>query len=134
MNRITGVWIGRYGYRWGVVAKINADNTSGVAIVLACETDFVAKNESYKVLASEFADVALNYSDKEAFLAADFGAGTVAEKLTEQTGVIGEKFPTQQIKGSIPDLVDKLREKQNKFIWFKAATAIMTTDTRPKLA
>ena len=74
------------------IAKINADNTSGVAIVLACETDFVAKNESYKVLASEFADVALNYSDKEAFLAADFGGGTVAEKLTEQTGVIGEKI------------------------------------------
>ena len=74
------------------ITKINADNTSGVAIVLACETDFVAKNDSYKVLASEFADIALNYSDKAAFLEADFGVGTVAEKLTEQTGVIGEKI------------------------------------------
>jgi hypothetical protein len=46
------------------ITKINTDNTSGVAIVLACETDFVAKNDSYKALASEFADVALNYSDK----------------------------------------------------------------------
>jgi elongation factor Ts len=74
------------------ITKINTDNTSGVAIVLACETDFVAKNDSYKVLASEFADVALNYSDKATFLKADFGGGTVAEKLTEQTGVIGEKI------------------------------------------
>lgn len=74
------------------ITKINTDNTSGVAIVLACETDFVAKNDSYKVLASEFADIALNYSDKAAFLEADFGAVTVAEKLTEQTGVIGEKI------------------------------------------
>ncbi len=34
----------------------------------------------------------------------------------------------------MPNLVDKLREKQNKFVWFKAASSIMTTDTRPKLA
>ena len=48
--------------------------------------------------------------------------------------MICEKFPTQQIKGSLLNLVDKLREKQNKFVWFKAASSIMTTDTRPKLA
>ncbi len=56
------------------------------------------------------------------------------EILFASTGVIGEKFPTQQIKGNIPNLVDKLRDKQNKFVWFKAASSIMTTDTRPKLA
>ncbi len=56
------------------------------------------------------------------------------EILFASTGVIGEKFPAKQIKGSVPNLVDKLREKQNKFIWFKAASSIMTTDTRPKLA
>ena len=74
------------------ITKINADNTSGVAIVLACETDFVAKNDSYKSLASEFADIALNFADIDAFLAADFGGMSVAEKLIEQTGVIGEKI------------------------------------------
>ena len=56
------------------------------------------------------------------------------EILFASTGVIGEKFPTQQIKGNVPDLVEKLRDRQNKFIWFKAASSIMTTDTRPKLA
>ena len=56
------------------------------------------------------------------------------EILFASTGVIGEKYPTQQIKGGIQNLVDRLREKQNKFIWFKAASSIMTTDTRPKLA
>ena len=74
------------------ITKINTDNTSGVAIVLACETDFVAKNDSYRALASDFADIALNHSDKDAFLAADFGGMSVAEKLIEQTGVIGEKL------------------------------------------
>ena len=74
------------------VAKVNADNTAGVAIVLACETDFVGKNESFVNLAKEFADLAINYNSKEEFLAADFNGMTVADKLIEQTGVIGEKI------------------------------------------
>ncbi|WP_242082941.1 translation elongation factor Ts [Aestuariivivens sediminis] len=74
------------------IAKINADQTAGVAIVLGCETDFVGKNENFVALANQFAEIALNYDTKEAFLAADFGGMTVAEKLTEQTGVIGEKL------------------------------------------
>ena len=75
------------------IAKVSDDNTYGVAIVLACETDFVAKNDTYKQLAQQFVDIAINYTNKEDFLAADFGDGnTVAEKLIEQTGVIGEKI------------------------------------------
>jgi len=56
------------------------------------------------------------------------------EILFASTGVIGEKYPTQQIKENIPFLVDKLKDNHNKFIWFKAASSILTTDTRPKLA
>ena len=74
------------------ITKINSDNTAGIAIVLACETDFVAKNDSFKDLASQFADIALNHSDKDSFMLADFGGMTVAEKLIDQTGVIGEKL------------------------------------------
>ncbi len=74
------------------VAKVNSDNTSGVAIVLGCETDFVGKNENFLSLANQLAEIALNHDSKDAFLAADFGGMTVAEKLIEQTGVIGEKL------------------------------------------
>ena len=74
------------------ITKINSNNTVGIAIVLACETDFVAKNDSFKDLASQFADIALNHKDKDSFMSADFGGMTVAEKLIEQTGVIGEKL------------------------------------------
>ena len=74
------------------VAKINDNNTVGVAIVLACETDFVGKNDSFKALGSQFADIAINCNTKEEFLQADFGGMTVADKLIEQTGVIGEKL------------------------------------------
>jgi len=74
------------------IAKINDDNTIGTAIVLACETDFVGKNDSFKELANQFVSIAMNHTDKESFLQADFGGMTVAEKLIEQTGVIGEKI------------------------------------------
>ena len=74
------------------VTKINDAKTKGVAIVLACETDFVGKNEKFVALAEEFAAIAINHDTKEAFLEADFGGISVAEKLVEQTGVIGEKI------------------------------------------
>jgi glutamate N-acetyltransferase/amino-acid N-acetyltransferase len=56
------------------------------------------------------------------------------EILFASTGVIGEKYPAQQIKEHIQFLVDKLKDNHNKFIWFKVASSILTTDTRPKLA
>jgi len=74
------------------IAKVNNANTVGVSIVLGCETDFVGKNEAFVNLAHQFAEIALNQSSKEEFLAADFGGMTVADKLIEQTGVIGEKL------------------------------------------
>lgn len=74
------------------IAKVNADNTVGAAIVLGCETDFVGKNDNFVALANELAEIALNHDSKESFLAADFGGMSVTEKLIEQTGVIGEKL------------------------------------------
>ena len=50
------------------------------------------------------------------------------------TGIIGEKFPVEKITNRMNDLVSKLRDDQNKLIWIKTASAIMTTDTKPKLA
>jgi len=74
------------------IAKVNAEETVGVAIVLGCETDFVGKNENFIALANQLAEIALSHDTKEAFLDADFEGMTVAEKLIEQTGVIGEKL------------------------------------------
>jgi elongation factor Ts len=43
-------------------------------------------------MATDMANLALNFNTKEEFLAADFNGITVADKLIEQTGVIGEKL------------------------------------------
>ena len=74
------------------VAKVNSNNTMGVAIVLGCETDFVGKNENFLALANKLAEIALNSDSKNSFLQADFEGMSVSEKLVEQTGVIGEKL------------------------------------------
>ena len=58
----------------------------------------------------------------------------ITDLLFASTGVIGEEFPHIKIKNTITELVKKLRTEQNKYVWFKAASAIMTTDTKPKLA
>ena len=74
------------------IAIVNADKTAGVVITLNCETDFVGMNENFVKMATDMAILALNYKPTEVFLAADFNGITVAEKLIEQTGVIGEKL------------------------------------------
>ena len=58
----------------------------------------------------------------------------IKDVLFASTGVIGEKFPVEKIKTNISNLVSNLRVNQNKLIWLKVASAIMTTDTKPKLA
>jgi elongation factor Ts len=85
------------------IAAINADKTEGAVITLNCETDFVGKNEGFVKLATELANLALNFDNKEAFLASDFNGITVADKLIEQTGVIGEKIEIgsfERLKGA----------------------------------
>ena len=74
------------------IAVVNDTKTAGVVITLNCETDFVGMNENFVKMATEMANLALNYATKEEFLAADFHGITVADKLIEQTGVIGEKL------------------------------------------
>jgi len=58
----------------------------------------------------------------------------IKDLIFASTGVIGEEFPVDQIKDRLPDLVDRLRTEHNKMYWIKMASAIMTTDTKPKLA
>jgi elongation factor Ts len=80
------------------IAVVNDAKTEGVLIVLGCETDFVGKNDDFIALAKSLVELAINYNDQESFLNADFGGMTVAEKMIEQTGVIGEKVQINDFK------------------------------------
>ena len=95
-----------------------------------------------------------SFTGKEGYLGLKQISENLAEQLTEKnknddekpskikpsdiifacTGTIGEKFPTNKIKYCLPELIDKIKYTQNKYIWMKAAMGILTTDLKPKLA
>jgi len=50
------------------------------------------------------------------------------------TGTIGEAYPVKKIIRCIPDLIEKIKYTQNKYVWMKAALGMITTDLSPKLA
>lgn len=77
-----------------VVTATDEAGTTGVVMALSCETDFVAKNESFIELASQIATAALKAGCKtaEEVTAMQLDGQTVAEKLVENTGKIGEKI------------------------------------------
>src|SRR5690606_31189384 len=77
-----------------VIAMVADDMKKGVVIKLSCETDFVAKNDDFVQLTSEFAKIALdNFPNSlEELLALPYENITIGEKVTEQVGVIGEKI------------------------------------------
>jgi elongation factor Ts len=79
-----------------VIAKTSADNTHGVLVCVNCETDFVAKNADFTAMAERMATIALEKGltsvDALKGAAYDSNGMTIAEKLIEQTGVIGEKI------------------------------------------
>ena len=58
----------------------------------------------------------------------------IKDLIFASTGVIGEEFPVEKIKNTLPDLVDKLKSQHNKLFWLKVASGMMTTDTKPKVA
>jgi len=78
-----------------VIAKTSSNRNNGVIVRLSCETDFVAKTESFVELANTVADIALKNLPEttEDLLALPFDSElTVAKKIEEQIGVIGEKL------------------------------------------
>lgn len=77
-----------------VFIKTNADSTESVLIALACETDFVAKNEEFQLVGNKIAEIAYeqNPASIEALTALQFDTLTVGEKLTQLVGKIGEKI------------------------------------------
>ena len=75
--------------------------TEGAAtmIELVCETDFVAKNEKFIALADVVLEaiVAAGAADVEAALAAAAGDKTVADLITDESAIIGERIILRKV-------------------------------------
>jgi elongation factor Ts len=77
-----------------VFIKSNEDATESVLIALACETDFVAKNDEFQAIGKKVVDIAFEQkpADIDELMGLKFDDLTIAEKLTELIGKIGEKL------------------------------------------
>lgn len=76
-----------------VFAKTNAEQTLGVMIALSCETDFVAKNESFQELGATILEAAFAHqpANREALLGLQVDGLSLQDQITELIGKIGEK-------------------------------------------
>ncbi|MBK8502103.1 MAG: elongation factor Ts [Saprospiraceae bacterium] len=77
-----------------VIALVDDDQTKGVIVRLSCETDFVAKNQDFIDLTKEIAAIALQTfpTSREELLMQNMNGITIADKVVEQVGKIGEKI------------------------------------------
>lgn len=83
----------------GVVVAETGDG-KGTLLALSCETDFVAKNESFIELAKQVAELAAangaGTPDEVHSLSMD--DGTVIERLNSETGKVGEKIEVSDVQ------------------------------------
>ncbi|WP_458041680.1 MULTISPECIES: translation elongation factor Ts [Bacteria] len=83
---------------------------------LACETDFVAKNERFIALADKVADAAAAVSadSVEAALAAPAGNGTVDQLISDEAAIIGEKVELRRVRTLTGDHFEIYLHKTSK--------------------
>jgi elongation factor Ts len=77
-----------------VIALTNDARTTGVIVLVSCETDFVAKNENFVAMAKNIATVALENqpADVDALKALTIDGVSIADRLMEEVAKIGEKI------------------------------------------
>jgi len=82
----------------GLIAVVESA-TAVTMIELACETDFVAKNEKFIALAEQVVQALADSGAEtvDAALAVPTGAGTVGSLIEEQAATLGEKVELRQV-------------------------------------
>lgn len=77
-----------------VIAMVNESRSAGVIVLLACETDFVAKNEAFVELAKSITSLAMDNkpANLDALKALSLNGVAVADRLMDEVAKIGEKI------------------------------------------
>ena len=85
-------------------------------IELACETDFVAKNDRFIALADKVADAAaaVKADSVEAALAADAAGQSVEQLISEEAAIIGEKVELRRVRTIAGDNVEVYLHRTSK--------------------
>lgn len=84
-----------------IIAGTTEDNKFAAMVTLNCETDFVAKNEDFVGVAKNILSIALNErpGSLDDLKAKQFNAEmSIADKITEEVGKIGEKIELSEFE------------------------------------
>ena len=117
------------------VACVFTQNAFCAAPVLLARKHLQATTSSYFLINTGNANAGTGATGREDALRCCQTLAQLAEVqassvLPFSTGVIGEALPVDKIESGLPEAIDKLSASN----WLQAATGILTTDTRPKLA
>lgn len=98
-------------------------------IELACETDFVAKNERFIALADKVADAAaaVGADSAEAALAAPAGDKTVDQLISDEAAIIGEKVELRRVRTLSGDAFQVYLHKTSKDLPPQVGVAVAYT-------
>ncbi len=77
-----------------VLAKTTADNKTGIALCVSCETDFVSKNADFVAFAQSIADAAIenNVKSVEELNNVTINGAKIADMVNDKLASIGEKI------------------------------------------
>ncbi len=77
-----------------VIAQTTADNKTGIAVCISCETDFVSKNTDFVAFAKSIADAAIanNVKSVEELNDVSINGVKVSEMINDKLAAIGEKI------------------------------------------
>lgn len=90
-----------------VIAQTTADNKTGLAICLSCETDFVSKNADFVAFAQSIADAAIanNVKSVEELNNVSIDGAKVADLVNDKLASIGEKIGITKLERVDADYV-----------------------------
>ncbi|HRO47123.1 translation elongation factor Ts [Agriterribacter sp.] len=77
-----------------VIAQTTADNKTGIAVCISCETDFVSKNADFVAFAQSIADAAIQHNVKSAdeLSGVAINGAKIADLVNDKLASIGEKI------------------------------------------
>ena len=77
-----------------VIAQTTADNKTGIAVCISCETDFVSKNADFVAFAQSIADAAIanNVKTADELAEATVNGTKISELINDKLASIGEKI------------------------------------------
>ena len=77
-----------------VIAQTTADNKTGIAVCISCETDFVSKNADFVAFAPSIADAAIQHNVKSAAELNNIAinGAKIADLVNDKLASIGEKI------------------------------------------